>query len=208
MAHYHCSFNSLQPSDTSYAFMFKSSFVHVMACCLFSTEPSPEPTRTIRTPLFWGYPLPPHDYPYYWVILDPKSKGEQSYKFKEFAKITNFWILKQTLHATHLKLLDKMCKYEMDPTSIVEDTARTRLCPQTDRLTDGQTDGQTRRNQYTPFQIGWSGGYNVDLSSVRKTLRNIWTETGCEYDSSVIELHLDITSMIITHIISRLQWVE
>ena len=38
---------------------------------------------------------------------------------------------------THLvKLLDNMCKYEMDPMSIVEDTERTRFCPQT----DGQTD--------------------------------------------------------------------
>ena len=29
-----------------------------------------------------------------------------------------------------------MCKYEMDPTSIVEDTERTRFCPQKDRQTD------------------------------------------------------------------------
>ena len=44
---------------------------------------------------------------------------------------SNFLILKRALHATHLlKLLDKMCKYEMDPMSIVEDT-------------DGRTDGQT-----------------------------------------------------------------
>ena len=59
--------------------------------------------------------------------LDPKSNEDKvSYKFTEFAKISNFEILKQTLHTTHLlKLLDKMCKYEMDPTSIVEDTERT-----------------------------------------------------------------------------------
>ena len=31
---------------------------------------------TTRTPAFWGYPLPPHDYPYYWVIFDPKSKDK------------------------------------------------------------------------------------------------------------------------------------
>ena len=50
-------------------------------------------------------------------------------------------MLKRALHATHLlKLLDKMYKYEMDPMSIVEDTERTRFCPQTDRRTDGQTD--------------------------------------------------------------------
>ena len=26
-------------------------------------------SRTTRTPAFWGYPLLPHDYPHYWVIL-------------------------------------------------------------------------------------------------------------------------------------------
>ena len=36
-----------------------------------------------------------------------------------------------------MKLVDKMCKYEMDLASIVEDTERTRFCPQTDRWTDG-----------------------------------------------------------------------
>ena len=39
-------------------------------------------TRTTRTPVFWGYPPPPHDHPYYWVILDPKSKEDK-------VKITN-----------------------------------------------------------------------------------------------------------------------
>ena len=37
-----------------------------------------------------------------------------------------------------MKLLDKVCKYEMDPASIIEDTERTRFCPQTDRRTGGQ----------------------------------------------------------------------
>ena len=40
-------------------------------------------TRTTRTPAFWGYPSPPHDYPYHWVILDPKSKEDK-------VKVTNF----------------------------------------------------------------------------------------------------------------------
>ena len=39
-----------------------------------------------------------------------------------------------------MKLVDKMCKYEMDLASIMEDTERTPFCPQTDRQTDGQTD--------------------------------------------------------------------
>ena len=64
-----------------------------------------------------------------------KIRQSQSYKFKEFAKISNCWILKQSFHATYLlKLLHKMCKYEMDPTSIVEDTERTPFCPQTDKV--------------------------------------------------------------------------
>ena len=77
-----------------------------------------------------------------------KRRQSQSDKFKEFAKISIFWILKQLLHVTHLlKLLDKMCTYEMDPMSIVEDTERTRFCPQTDR-----------RTSIPPFQLRWSGG--------------------------------------------------
>ena len=47
-------------------------------------------------------------------------------------------------------LLDKMCKYEMDPTSIVDDTERTRFCPQTDGQMDRQTDDV---KPVYPFQI-------------------------------------------------------
>ena len=49
-----------------------------------------------------------------------KTKQSQSYKFKNIAKTSIFDILQYTLHTTHLlKLPDKMCKYEMDPASIV-----------------------------------------------------------------------------------------
>ena len=69
-------------------------------------------------------------------------------------KVTNFKNspnLKRALHATHLlKLLDKMCKYEMDPMSIVEDTERTPFCPQTDR--------RTRWYQYTPLSTSLKRG--------------------------------------------------
>ena len=107
-------------------------------------------TRTTRTPAFWGYPPPPHDYPYHWVILDPKSK-EDRVKVTNLKNSPKFQIFKQPLHATHhLKLLDKMCKYEMDPMSIVEDTERTRFCP--------QTDGWTRWNQYTPLSTSLKRG--------------------------------------------------
>ena len=68
-----------------------------------------------------------------------KTRQSQSYKFKKIAKNSNFKILQETLHATHLlKLLDKMCKYEMDPTRSVGTTERTRDAGRcgTDRRTD------------------------------------------------------------------------
>ena len=48
-----------------------------------------------------------------------------------------------------------MCKYEMDPMSIAEDTEQTRFCPQTDGRTDGRTDGQTDKVKpvYPPFNF-------------------------------------------------------
>ena len=65
-----------------------------------------------------------------------KTRQSQSYKFQEFAKTSKFSIMIKTLHATQLlKLFDMMCNYEKDPTSIVENTERTRFCPQTDMVT-------------------------------------------------------------------------
>ena len=97
-------------------------------------------------------PPPPHDYPYYWVILNPMSEEDKVKvtNLKNSSKFQIFIILKQTLHATHLlKLLDKICKYEMDLMSIVEDKERTRICPHTDR--------RTRWNQYTSLsnKVQW-----------------------------------------------------
>ena len=72
----------------------------------------------------------------YWIQSQKKTKPKL--QILKFAKISNFEIFKQTLHATHLlKLLDKMCKYEMDPMSIVEDTD---YRVDTILSTDGQTD--------------------------------------------------------------------
>ena len=71
-----------------------------------------------------------------------KTRQSQRYKFLKIAKNTNFEILHETLHATHLlKLLDKMYKYEMDPTKPVGATERTRGAGRTDGQTDGRTDG-------------------------------------------------------------------
>ena len=60
----------------------------------------------------------------------------------QIGKNLNFKILQSTLHATHLKLPDKMQKYEMDPTRTVGATEQTRV---RDRRTDGQMDGQRYR---------------------------------------------------------------
>ena len=46
-------------------------------------SPYMQKTRATRTPAFWGYPPLPHDYPYHWVILDPKSKDDKV-KFLNF----------------------------------------------------------------------------------------------------------------------------
>ena len=46
-------------------------------------------------------------------------------------------MLQATLHGTHLlKMLDKMCKYEMDPTRTVGATERTRDAGRTDRQSE------------------------------------------------------------------------
>ena len=111
-------------------------------------------TRTTRMPAFWGYPrhlMITHTIESYWI--QSQKKISQSYEFGEFAKIS--MKLKWVLHTTHLpKLLDKMYKYEMDLTSIVEDTEQKR----TDRRMDGQTGRWTRWNQYTLPQLHWEGG--------------------------------------------------
>ena len=92
-----------------------------------------------------------------WKVL--KTKLEQLERLRsetnfKKCKKNEFKILQETLHATHrLKLLDKMYKYEMDPTKTVGATERTRGAGQT----DGQTDGRTEWNQYTPnnFVVRW-----------------------------------------------------
>ena len=102
-------------------------------------------TRTTRTPAFWDTA------PWLPILVihirsQVKTRQSQSCKFKKIAKNPHFEILQETLHATHLlKLLDKMSKYEMDPTRTVGSTERTqnagRMDGRTNVLTDGQTDG-------------------------------------------------------------------
>ena len=86
---------------------------------------------------------------------DSHQIPSQSYNFLKIAKNSNFEILQETLHVTHLlKLLDKMCKYETDPTRTVGATERTR---DAGRM-DGRTDGRSETN--TPPTTSLCGGYN------------------------------------------------
>ena len=72
---------------------------------------------------------------------------------KKLPKIQILWFFKYLNNVTHLlKLVDKMCKYEMDPTSIVEDTDWTRFCPQRDGQTDGQ--GETSIPSFNFVEVG------------------------------------------------------
>ena len=67
-----------------------------------------------------------------------QNKTKSKLQTLKIAKYSNFEILQETLHATHLLIfLDKMYKYEMDPTRTVSATERAR---DTGR-TDGQMDG-------------------------------------------------------------------
>ena len=113
-------------------------------------------TWTTRTPAFWGYPLLRHDYPYHWVILDPKSK-EGSYKFKEFAKLSNFLILKEILHGTQLLTCANMTWIWRVLLRIQRghDSVHRQTYGQTDGWTDGQ--GET---SIPPFWLRWNWGYN------------------------------------------------
>ena len=55
-----------------------------------------------RTPSFWWYPPPPHDYPYYWVTLDPKSKEDKvkvtTLKNSPKFQFLKFWYKHYTRH--------------------------------------------------------------------------------------------------------------
>ena len=89
------------------------------------------------------------------------TRQSERWNFIEIAKILNFRICHKTQHATHLlKLVDKICKYEMDAVSILDDTLRTRFCPQTDRWTDGQGETSVPPFNFVGDGVGWGWGYN------------------------------------------------
>ena len=71
--------------------------------------------------------------------IPSQNKTKSKLQILKIAEHSNFKILQETLHATHiLKLLHKVYKYEMDPTRTVGARERTRDV--------GRTDGQSETN--------------------------------------------------------------
>ena len=91
-------------------------------------------------PAFWDTPhrlMITHSSDSHQIPSQNKTKSKLQF-LKKIAKNSNFKILQETLHAAHLlKLLNKMCKYEKDPTRTVGATERTRDVGRTDRQMDG-----------------------------------------------------------------------
>ena len=110
-------------------------------------------TRTTRTPSFWGYPPPPHDYPYHWVILDPKSKDDKvkvtNFKNSPKFQIFEFWNGHYTRHTFWSCLIRcanmKWIRWVLLKIQSGHDSVH--------RRTDGQGD-----TSIPPYQLRWSGG--------------------------------------------------
>ena len=71
-----------------------------------------------------------------------------------------------------LKLLDELCRYEMNLVSIVEYSERTRFCPQTDRGTGGLGE------PVYPLQLRWAGGItSKNIMCIHHGYNTCWRNT-------------------------------
>ena len=96
--------------------------------------PTPN-TRTTRTPAFWGYPPPPHDYPHYWIPSQKNNRSStenvtEQTRFSESRSndLEDIGQGQRSSHATHLLMLVIICtKYGKNPSRTVDATERTRF---------------------------------------------------------------------------------
>ena len=118
-------------------------------------------------PGFWGYPPPPNDYPYHWVILDPKSKEDKvkvtNLKNSPKFQIFEFWNGHYTWHTFWSCLIRcaniKWIRWVFLKIQSGHYSVHRRTDGQMDRRTDGQGD-----TSIPPFQLRWSRGYkNIAL---------------------------------------------
>ena len=118
-----------------------------------------------RTPVFWGYPLLPHDYPFYWVKLDPKSKEDK-------VKVTN---LKNSLKFQKLLIRCANMKW-IQRVLLKIQSGHDSVHRQTDRRTDGQTDKV--KPVYLPFNFVEAGGITSLTKSLLMSLAQPMIENG------------------------------
>ena len=112
------------------------------------------PTRTTRTPAFWGYPPPPHDYPHYWIPSQKnnRSRTENVTEQTRFSKsrsndLEDIGQGQRSSHATHLLMLVIICtKYGKNPSRTVDATERTRFSRSTPN--DLEDIGQGQRSSH------------------------------------------------------------
>ena len=112
-------------------------------------------TRITGTPALWDTPCRPmitHTSDSHQIPSQNKAKSKLQI-LKNCQRVI-FDILRETSHVTHLlNLLDKMYKYEINPTRTVGVTEWTQDAGRTEGWTEGQTEGRTEWNQYTPQQL-------------------------------------------------------
>ena len=98
-----------------------------------------------------------------------KRRQSQSYKFKEFTKIENCWILKHYTRHTFWSCLIRCANMKWNRREFLKIQ---RGHDSVHRRTDGRTDGQGETS-ISPFQLRWSGGYNYKSRQVHKTLNGL-----------------------------------
>ena len=142
-------------------------------------------TRTTRTPAFWGYPPPHNDYPYHWVILDPKSKEDKvkvanlkkSPKFQFF----EFWNGHYTRHTFWSCLIRcanmKWIRWVLLKIQSGHDSVH--------RRTDGQTDKVIP--VYPPFNFVEAGGIIISIFNSKMV-----SDQNARYESLMAWLRFNI----------------
>ena len=112
-----------------------------------------------RTPAFWGYPPPPHDYPHYWIPSQKnnRSRTENVTEQTRFSKSRSNYLEdigqgQRSSHATHLLMLVIICtKYGKNPSRTVDATERTRFSKSTPN--DLEDIGQGQRSSHATHPL-------------------------------------------------------
>ena len=127
-------------------------------------------------PAFWGYPPPPHDYPYHWVILDPKSREDKvkvtNLKNSPKFQIFEFWNRHYTPH-TFFSCLIRCANMKWIQWVLLKiQSGHDFVHRRTDGQTDGRTDGQTDKviPVYPPFNFVEVGGIMTSNSIACSTV--------------------------------------